>query len=242
MPEDNEFLGQLLRAELVWNTPLSDPHAGRLLSHLDLAAAHHLLDLGCGRGELLLQALARAPAAKAIGVDVDRSELAKARAIAEERGLASRVTFVPHDATRYDGSADRVLCIGAAHAWGGTEAALAKLRPKTSPKGLLLFGDGFWMRPPSKRLVETFGTLSNSLDELAAKAKAAGWRAIHADSADQTEWDEFEESTYRGLERFAKRAPDHPFSKPARELAARRRKEYYEGYRGTLGFAYLILG
>jgi hypothetical protein len=191
---------------------------------------------------LLLQALARAPAAKAIGVDVDRSELAKARTIAEERGLATRVTFVPHDATKYDGSADRVLCIGAAHAWGGTEAALSRLRSKTAPKGLLLFGDGFWMRAPAKRLVETFGPLSSSLDELAGKAKAAGWRTLYADSADPAEWDEFEEASYRGLERFAKRAPDHPFSKPAREMASRRRREYYDGYRGVLGFAYLILG
>ena len=242
MPEDSEFLGQLLRAELTWNTPLSDAHAGQLLTRLELGSAHRILDLGCGRGELLLQALARAPAAKGIGVDVDRSELAKGRSTAEERGLAARVTFVAHDATKYDSSGDRVLCIGAAHAWGGTDAALARLRPRTVPKGLLLFGDGYWMKPPPKRQVDAFGPLSSSLEELTSKAKTAGWRVLHADSADPSEWDDFEESSYRGLERFSRRAPDHPFSKPAADMAARRRKEYYEGYRGILGFAYLILG
>jgi len=65
---------------------------------------------------------------------------------------------------------------------------------------------------------------------------------VDADVADQAEWDAFEESSYRGLERFARRAPDHPLSNAAREFAARRRKDYYDGYRGVLGFAYLILG
>jgi len=242
MAEDREFLGQLLRTELTWNTPLSDAHASALLGHFELGPAHRILDLGCGRGELLLQALARAPSAKGTGVDVDRWELDQARAAAKERGLAERATFVAHDATKYDASADRVICIGASHAWGGTSSALARLRQRTAPKGLLLFGDGFWLRPPTKRSVEMFGALSTSLDDLHGQAKAAGWRLVHADTADQAEWDQFEEASYRGLERFARRAPDHPFSKSAQEFAARRRKEYYEGYRGGLGFAYLILG
>lgn len=242
MAEEKEFLGQLLRSELTWNTPLSDAHASELLARLDLGAARHILDLGCGRGELLLQALARAPAARGVGVDLDRSELAKGRAAAEERGLADRVTFVAHDAPKYEGAGDRLFCIGASHAWGGTDAALRKLRQRIVPKGLLLFGEGFWMQPPSRRWVEVFGTLSGSLDGLTGQARAAGWRLVHAVAADQAEWDHFEESSYRGLERFARRAPGHPLSHSARDLAARRRSDYYDGYRGVLGFAYLILG
>jgi len=157
MAEEKEFLGQLLRTELTWNTPLSEGHAGDLLGRLELASAHRILDLGCGRGRLLLQALGRAPSAHGVGVDRDRWELDQGRAAAKESGLESRVTFVAHDATKYDGTADRVICIGASHAWGGTATALTRLRERTSPKGLLLFGDGFWTRTPSRRLLETFG-------------------------------------------------------------------------------------
>jgi len=242
MAEEKEFLGQLLRTELTWNTPLSETHAGDLLGRLELASAHRILDLGCGRGKLLLRALGRAPAAHGVGVDRDRWELDQGRASAKESGLEERVTFVAHDATKYDGTADRVMCIGAAHAWGGTATALARLRDRTVPKGLLLFGDGFWTRSPSRRLLETFGAQEGSLEAIADRAKAAGWRVVHADTADQSEWDSFEESSYRGLERFARRAPDHPLANAAREMAVRRRKEYYDGYRGVLGFAYLILG
>jgi len=242
MAEEKEFLGQLLRTELTWNTPLSESHASELLGRLELASAHRILDLGCGRGKLLLQALGRAPGAHGVGVDRDRWELDQGRALAKESGLEGRVTFVAHDATKYDATADRVMCIGASHAWGGTAAALARLRDRTVPKGLLLYGDGFWTRAPSRRSLETFGPQEGSVDAIAERARSAGWRVVHADTADQSEWDSFEESSYRGLERFARRAPDHPLSNAARELAARRRKDYYEGYRGVLGFAYLILG
>jgi len=242
MTEEKEFLGQLLRTELAWNTPLSESHASGLLGHLELPSAHRILDLGCGRGRLLLQALGRAPAAHGVGVDRDRWELDQGRSAAKEGGLGDRVTFVAHDATKFDGTADRVLCIGASHAWGGTGTALARLRERTVPKGLLLFGDGFWERPPSRRLLETFGNQESSVGAIADRAKAAGWKVVHSDSADEGEWDAFEESSYRGLERFARRAPDHPLSGAARDLAAQRRKQYYEGYRGVLGFAYLILG
>jgi SAM-dependent methyltransferase len=242
MPAEEEFLGQLLRTELTWNTPLSDAHADRLLDHLELRAARRILDLGCGRGKLLLQALARAPSARGVGVDLDRWELEQGRAAAKESGLEDRVTFVAHDAAKYDATADRVLCIGASHAWGGTGSALTRLRPKTSPKGLLLFGDGYWVRPPPKRWAETFGPLSSSLEELHAAARSKGWRVVQSDTADLEEWDQFEEASYRGLERFAKRAPDHPLSGSARTYAEKRRKDYYSGYRGLLGFAYLTLG
>ncbi|HXY46386.1 MAG TPA: class I SAM-dependent methyltransferase [Thermoplasmata archaeon] len=242
MAEDKEFLDQLLRTELTWNTPLSESHASELLGRLELPSAHRILDLGCGRGRLLLQALGRAPTAHGVGVDRDRWELDQGRAAAKESGLGDRVTFVARDATKFDGTADRVLCIGAAHAWGATGSALARLRERTVPKGLLLFGDGFWARPPTRRLLEVFGNQESSVEAIADRARGAGWRVVHADSADPAEWDSFEESSYRGLERFARRAPDHPLSAAARDLAARRRKEYYEGYRGVLGFAYLILG
>ena len=242
MADEEEFLGQLLRTDLTWNTPLSDAHADRLLSRLELSSAHRIVDLGCGRGRLLLQALARAPTARGVGVDLDRWELDQGRTSAKESGLEGRVTFVAHDASKYDGVGDRVLCIGAAHAWGGTETALVRLRAKTVPKGRLLFGDGFWTRPPPKRLVEVFGPLTSSLEALLSLARTSGWQILQSDTADLEEWDQFEEASYRGLERFAKRAPDHPLSGSARKYAERRRKEYYDGYRGTLGFAYLVLG
>jgi hypothetical protein len=67
-----------------------------------------------------------------------------------------RVIDVPDhlDRSRYvrmlwNTPADRVICVGAAHAWGGTAAALSELAGVVPPGGRLLYGDGCWEREPT---------------------------------------------------------------------------------------------
>jgi cyclopropane fatty-acyl-phospholipid synthase-like methyltransferase len=109
-----------LFARMRWNMPLSAGHAELLLDRLDLQPGQLVADLGCGRGELLLTAVARAGAGAAgVGIDSDAPLLARARAAAADRGLAASVTFTEGDATGWREAADRVLCTGAAPAAGG---------------------------------------------------------------------------------------------------------------------------
>jgi SAM-dependent methyltransferase len=82
-----------------WNTPLSTEHAELLLDRLDLRPGQRIADLGCGWGELLLTAVARAGAgATGAGVDEDAPLLARGRAAAARRGLDDNVTFIEADA------------------------------------------------------------------------------------------------------------------------------------------------
>jgi SAM-dependent methyltransferase len=73
------------------------------------------LDLGCGTGDLALAALARG-AASADGIDLGQGAIEAARSLADERGLADRVTFAVGNGaveplSRHDVVAlNRVLC------------------------------------------------------------------------------------------------------------------------------------
>jgi SAM-dependent methyltransferase len=73
------------------------------------------LDLGCGTGDLALAALARG-AAGADGIDLGQGAIEAARSLADERGLADRVTFAVGNGaveplSRHDVVAlNRVLC------------------------------------------------------------------------------------------------------------------------------------
>mmetsp|Transcript_32586 Transcript_32586/g.56478 ORF Transcript_32586/g.56478 Transcript_32586/m.56478 type:complete len:176 (-) Transcript_32586:2780-3307(-) len=60
-----------------------------------------LFDLGCGDGRVLFAALERG-CPKVVGVDIDTSLLDKAKEIAEERGVADRVTLVEGSFTETD--------------------------------------------------------------------------------------------------------------------------------------------
>lgn len=223
-----------------WNTPLSQAHAASLLARLEPAGRPSVLDLGCGWGELLLRALGNR-SATGVGVDTDARLLARGRAAAAQRGLQTRVTFVEGRAEEYAEPADRVLCIGAAHAWGGARRALPALAKLVRPSGRVLFGDGVWESPPTEPARELFGDGVLPLPELQRLIRAAGWRVQHRSVAGPDEWDEFERSWHAGREEWRlAHAGDPRASAVAAELAARL-SEYVDVYRGVLGFTYLVL-
>jgi SAM-dependent methyltransferase len=233
---------EALYARMRWNMPLSTEHAGLLLDRLDPRPGQRIADLGCGWGELLLAAVARAGAgATGVGVDQDALLLARGRAEAARRGLAADVTFTEANAAGWPQTADRVLCTGAAHAFGGTGEALSALGQVVEPGGRLLFGDAFWARPPSAAALGIFGDDLLGLPELLEACRARGWRVIHASEADQREWDDFESTFRAGRQEWLLANAGHPRAPEIREWLDTRERQYVGVYRGVLGFAYLML-
>jgi SAM-dependent methyltransferase len=226
-------LRPLAHSRLVFNAPLSDERAAALVDRLPIAPGRHVLDLGCGWAELLLRIVARHPGATGTGVDLDRAALNRGRARAAELGLLDRVDLVEADASSFCDRGDVVVSVGAAHAWGGTDGAMVALHDHLEPGGFLLFGGGFWTGEPTAALTETFGDLPSGLDGVVGSAERAGLSALHSDAASLEEWDAFEAGWRSGLEQSA--IPG------ALELAVARKEEYERGYRGVLGFAYLVL-
>jgi SAM-dependent methyltransferase len=255
-------------ARMRWNTPLSEEHATLLLDRLDIRPGARVLDLGCGWGELLLRAVAAGgatgsaathhspatgsaatlqspatgePSITGIGVDTDEAGLARGRALAADRSLDRRVTFVNGEAAAWREPADRVLCVGASHAFGGTYAALDALADLVPSGGRLLFGDGVWERPPSAEALEIFGTDVVPLADLVEHARVRGWRVLHFSVADQREWDEFEAGSRAGRQEWLLAHPDDPRAAHLREDLDTRLREYVDIYRGVLGLGYFVL-
>ncbi|MGW3965386.1 SAM-dependent methyltransferase [Amycolatopsis sp. NPDC005003] len=235
----DEELNALRRTRMRWNTPLSDRHAELLLDRMQLDHGR-LVDLGCGWGELLLRAAARAPGLHAIGVDTDVTALDRGRTTAASRDLA--VEFTSSDAATWDLPVERAFCIGAAHIFGSTKAALGALARVVRPSGRLLYGDGFWAAPPGPPALEIFGPDLLTLPELLEAADGAGWRVLHLSTADQLEWDDFESTSRAGWAEWVMANPEDPRAPRVREWLDRRLRDYVRDYRGVLGFTYLVLG
>jgi SAM-dependent methyltransferase len=217
---------------MTFNAPLSEERAATLVAGLRVAPAHHVLDLGCGWAELLLRVVAANPGTTGTGVDIDRADLLRGRRSAVERGLAERVELVEDDVTAFDDRGALVLCVGASHAWGGAGMALAAMRAHVDRGGMLLFGDGFWASPPSERAHKVIGDLEDWAG-LVHACEGAGFRVDDADRSTTAEWDAFEQASRAGLESSGLDG--------AGALTEERRSDYEDGYRGRLGFAWLLL-
>jgi SAM-dependent methyltransferase len=232
-----------LYARMRWNVPLSAQHADLLLDRLALHPGQRLADLGCGWGTLLRAAVARAGAgATGTGIDQDAAALARGRADAARDGLpAGSVEFVAADVASWRGIADRVVCVGTSHAFGGTAQTLRALAEVVPPGGRALLGDGFWERVPGPQAVEMFGADVRPLAGLLETCRTAGWRVIHLSTADQREWDDFESTFRAGRQEWLLANASHPRAAEIRDWLDSREREYVSVYRGVLGYAYLVL-
>lgn len=227
-----EDLRRIAHAGLTFNAPLSEERARGLVGFLSPSPGSRVVDLGCGWGELLQRILLAHPATTGTGIDTDPDALERGRKLAGARGLQDRIDFVEAEAASFEANGDIVVCVGSAHAFGDSEAALSALRGRLKPRGALLYGDGFWAIEPDAVARRAIGELP-SFDALLSVAVAAGFKIDRAERSSLEEWDAFEASWRSGLE--ASSDPD------AALLAAERKQEYEAGYRGALGFAWLVL-
>jgi len=173
------------------------------------------------------------------GLDRDADALDRGRRAAAERGLS--VEFVEQPAASWHGTADRALCVGSSHAFGGTRRMLARLA-ELVPRGQVLIGDGCWPGTPTPAAHAIFGDDVLSLADLATACRDTGWQVLHLDTASQREWDDFESRHRAGQREWLLANPDDPRAAEVRERHAAREHEYLTAYRGVLGFAYLVLG
>jgi hypothetical protein len=135
-----------------------------------------------------------------------------------------------------------VLCIGADHVWGDQASALTALHSLVRPRGVLLFGTGYWQRPPTVEEAAGLGATPDELPDLATlvdRCTAAGFRPLDIQTANEDEWNAFESGYLADLEEYVM---THPSANAQRERADRHRAGWLRGYRGVLGFAYLTLG
>lgn len=234
-------------------TPLSQERATRLVGFIAQGLSGEVLDVGCGWAELLLQVLAAEPAANGVGFDLDEASISHGKALAQERGLASRVTLQAKDAKQAADRANAVICIGATQIWGPPVednqpldylSALRALRNLLPRGGRLVYGEGIWSTTPT---AEATAPLSGRLDEFLALgelvelAVASGFQPVLVSEASTDEWDEFEAGYSARLSHWLLENPDHPDADEVRERAAAQRASYFNGYRNVLGMAYLGL-
>ena len=182
---------------------------------LALPAGARVVDLGCGKGELLRR-LANRYEIRGIGVDRSPALLDQAR-----RRAPGGVTYVVADLTAFATGTPFDLAASLGASVEGYRATLERLARRIHPGGLALLGEGYWRREPSE---EYLAALEATRDEM------PDYAGIFAAAAEH------------GLEpRYAAAHPDEPGVEDFLAWIRNGRRRYVElGGRDTLGFGLFL--
>jgi SAM-dependent methyltransferase len=216
---------------LPFANPMSEAAVDAALVAMPLPARPRILDSGCGSGEMLLRALRLHRGARGLGVDLDADAIADAR----QRAVDLAAEFEVRDAATVEGAFDGVINVGSSHVHGGFPAALETLRGLAP---VVLYGEGFWRRPPSEEFLASLGGATEDeladLDGLRAAVGAAGFEVVQESRASDGDWARHEEDTAANAERHG--SPESfAYGRRIRERRA------LPGGTDTLGFALFVL-
>jgi SAM-dependent methyltransferase len=210
--------------------PIPAAKLDEVLALLDLPARGRVVDLGCGKGDLLGRIAARYDV-NAVGIDRDEKLLAEA-----PPGIKAIVADI-ETWNRGRAAFDLVASVG-------SPAQLSSLAGLVRPGGLVLYGDGYWRREPSDEYLEALGATRDELEDYAGTIRRAaelGLTPLYAVTASVDDFDRYEWSWSLNGERYAREHLDEPGVGEFVEWIRAGRRRYAElGGRDTLGFGLFL--
>lgn len=222
--------------------PLSSAKFERLLDLLPLDAGSRVLDLGCGRAELALRIIERF-GSTVIAIDHSSYMLDAARERAEWTGALGKLHLDDTDIRDYRADPETfhlAVMLDAGGIAGGMAGICQKLRGWTRAGGNVLVGVPYWKRKPAGELVNLLGGRERDVLDHHGNVQAgveAGLVPMHAVTASDDEWDEYEWKFCRSVERYVRGQPDDPDGLAMLDRVRRWRDAYLRFGRDALGFA-----
>lgn len=229
------------RDHLVCN-PTSESKLDELVDLLPLKPGARVLDIACGKAELLLR-IAQRHGTSGVGVDISPYETEEAKRRVTASQLEGRVEIVNGDGAEYDatpGSFDMAMCIGATWVWDGYLGTIDALKKIVVPGGLIAIGEPFKLKDPDPGYIAAEPDFVPKLvthAENVATAQDAGLTLLYAIVSSQDDWDRYEGLQTLAAETYAAEHPDDP---DVPELLKRRHETddvYLKWGRDTLNWA-----
>lgn len=228
----------IVEADVRILNPLSQDKLVLLGGLAGLMAGDSVLDLACGKGEMLCQ-FADRHAITGIGIDIHPPFIAAASDRARQLGVEERVHFRAADCAAHGepGLFDSVSCLGGTWIGGNFAGCLKLMRSSLRPGGTILVGEPFAeqpsLRPP--------GASTASLAELLADVEAAGFELIEFVAASRDDWDRYSARHWSASSAWTSANSSHPLAAEVRAWTARSRAKYLVDDRSWFGWAVLVL-
>lgn len=203
--------------------PFSPEKLRQLGDSLFLPEDANVLDLACGKGEMLCT-WARDYGIRGTGVDISTVFLSAARERSAELGVSDRLKFVHGNASTFvsDQQVDVACCIGATWIGDGVPGTINLLRKSLKADGTMLVGHPYWRKSPtSQEVVEGCEATKEGdwllLHDLIAQVQSCGCDVIGMVLADQDSWDQYVTAQWRNIRAFIDANPDNELVPSFRE-------------------------
>lgn len=232
----------LTRRYHVIDNPMSEAKLDQVVEALQLEPSARVLDVACGKAELLCR-IAKRYGASCTGVEVSPFMCQEARRKVESRGLAGLVTVHEmrgQDFVAPDASFDAVMCIGATWVFGGFRGTLAALARWTKPGGIVAVGEPHWTaEPPPEYLAmsrlekRSFGTHAENFET----GWALGLKPVFSVASNVDDWDRYECLTWLAAARYVRENPADPDLKEIEGMIASEKEQYIRWGRDCFNWA-----
>ena len=236
-----KFFG-ITHRDAVFCNPMSEQKFDELISLLKLPPDARVLDIACGKAELLRRVCQRY-GARGVGVDISPYEVADARRKNVERGLDRRIEIIESGGADYRAepeSFDLTMCIGASWVWKGFAGTLETLKLLTRPGGLIAVGEPFKLKEPEPEYIAAEPGFAANLvthHDNYRMGLESGLTYLYAISSTPDDWDRYTGLNNRAAELYA---VEHPEDLDVPELLERMRQatdNYLRWGRDTVGWA-----
>jgi len=236
----------IAHADLDFLAPVSLGKLDRVIDLLELRPGASVLDLACGKAELLIRICERWNAT-GVGLDPSPAFLAGARAEAAARLPAGAVQLHELEAEDFavEPEGHDLVIVMNARPFGDFRETLRRAWAMVRSGGLVLVGERYWLGPPDPDYLDFLGIGPDSNGSHAdnvALAVAESFTPIYIAAASCDEIDHYEGACMCSVERFLRANPGDSHADAFRERVRKWRDAYLRWGRDGVGFGlYLLL-
>jgi cyclopropane fatty-acyl-phospholipid synthase-like methyltransferase len=224
--------------------PVTEAKLNSLIPLLKLKDDSSVLDIGCGKGEMLIK-LAENYRIKGIGVDKSPYCIKDCNKNKAERVPDADLEFQLMDGADYrtENQFDMACCIGSSWVFGGHEKTLKALSTMTKPGGLILVGEPHWLKEPDPEYLEAEEMTRDSFLSHHGNVRVGeqlGLRCIYTLDSDREGWDYYESLHWWAVEDYLANNPRDPDALEIRLANEKSKETYLRWGRDTLGWSIYI--
>jgi SAM-dependent methyltransferase len=223
--------------------PVNEDRLDRLYDLLELKQGARVIDIGCGKGEMLIR-LAERYHIKGVGVDKSPYCIREAAESKRKRAPQADLKFLEMDGAQYKPEngepSDFAMCIGATWIYGGYRNTIKALAGMTKPSGFAMVGEPFWRKTPSQEYVKSqrltpdaFNTHRGNV----ATGGSEGLQPVYTLVSGEDDWDMYEGLHWYAAAEYAITNSEDPDLEELQARVSSERESYLRWGRETLGWA-----